>query len=263
MSKEITKATIDLAPLGEEAMELADVLAVFNEEMEGLGAIPMPRVQTPSGGGLAFTIGEGDDADVAKELRGVIVMHQSNNVYYDKSIEESDGDNMPRCSSFDGKAGIDNQTGEIRECATCPFNQFGPDGGKKPCHNRHNVYLLREGDMLPTLISLPATSVQNFKKLIVNSVVLKKRRCCDVVVKVTLEKAESRGGQAFSRYKFALDKELTPDEKEKMRRYAESFKAYIDDRNAEYMQRSLAQASDVIEIKDVSEASDGDVNIPF
>lgn len=236
-----TKPTLDLAPLGEEAAGFGEILALFNEEMDGLGAIPIPRISTPAGGSIAFTIGEGDEAEITKELRGVIVYHHANNAYYSKSIEESDGEMVPDCSSYDGKVGLVHATGELRNCAECPFNQFGDDG-RKPCSNRYSVYLLREEDMLPTLISLPATSRANFKKFIANNVVLKRRRSTDVVVKITLEKAESKGGQPFSRYKFALDTVLQQHEKEVMRNYGDDFKQYITERNAEYMRRDAPVA---------------------
>lgn len=263
MSNEIMQApTIDLAPLGEDAMNLAETLAVLNEEMDGLGAVPMPTVKTPAGGGIAFTIGEDDDAEIAKELRGVIVHHHPSNVMYEKSIEESDGDTAPVCSSQDGKQGLVRDTGELRECEGCPFNEFGADGRKR-CNNRHNVYILREGDMLPTHISLPATSRANFKKFVAQSIVLKRRRSTDVVAKVTLEKAESKGGQPFSRYKFAVEKELAPQEKAKMREYGEGFKAYIQERNAEWMRRDAAGAEAVKADSDVIDVDYRDMNIPF
>ena len=47
-------------------------------------------------------------------------------------------------SSHDGKQGVERETGEIKDCALCPYNQFGSDDKGKACKNVHRVFILRE-----------------------------------------------------------------------------------------------------------------------
>ena len=134
-----------------------DIAQMLTEELDGMGHVPFDAVKIPSGGGLSFEL-SGDDPDnpeTAQTLTGVIVHHHPVNVYWEHDFDGSGG--LPDCSSPDGKRGLDTRTGEIRDCATCPFNQFG-SGGKgsaKACKNTHRVYLLRE--FLSTLPARGAT----------------------------------------------------------------------------------------------------------
>ena len=103
------------------------------EEMDGLGSVPYDRVKIPSGGGLAFELPseDGEDAEVARELVGVILHHHPVNAFWREKF--AGGNEQPDCSSMDGKVGIDRETGECRNCSTCQYNQFGSDGnGKAP-----------------------------------------------------------------------------------------------------------------------------------
>lgn len=126
--------------------ELAEAIA---EEMDGLGTIPFERAKIPSGGGLAFELpGETEDEPVmSTELTGVILYHHPVNAYWTEQY--SGGNEQPDCSSYDGKQGIEGETGEIHDCSKCPHNQFGSNGTGKACKNIHRCYILQEGN-LPT-----------------------------------------------------------------------------------------------------------------
>ena len=147
-----------LAPISSEVTDL------IKEELDGLGQIPFDTVKIPSGGGLAFEL-SGDDPDnpeTVQSLTGVILHHHAVNSYWPGEFDGSN--NVPDCSSADGKQGLDIKTGEVRDCSTCPFNQFGSSskGNGKACKNGHRIYLLRSGEVLPVLISLPPTSLRAF-----------------------------------------------------------------------------------------------------
>ncbi|MGO5338085.1 hypothetical protein ACTQZS_15010, partial [Bilifractor sp. LCP19S3_H10] len=43
------------------------------------------------------------------------------------------------------------------------YNKFGSGGNKsKACKNRHMLYLVREGEIFPVVISLPTGSLKSF-----------------------------------------------------------------------------------------------------
>ena len=113
-----------LAPISSEVTDL------IKEELDGLGQIPFDTVKIPAGGSVTFEL-SGDDPDnpeVVQTLTGVIVHHHAVNSYWPGEFDGSN--NVPDCSSADGKQGLDIKTGEVRDCSTCPFNQFGSKIGR-------------------------------------------------------------------------------------------------------------------------------------
>ena len=52
-------------------------------------------------------------------------------------------------------------------CAKCRYNQFGSgESGGKACKNRRRIYILREGEVFPVLLSLPTGSLKEFTRYI-------------------------------------------------------------------------------------------------
>lgn len=231
-----------------------DFAEAISEEMDGLGSIPFDRVKIPSGGGLAFEVpGEDEDSpDMVKELVGVILHHHPINAYWAEKFQG--GNEAPDCSSIDGKVGVVRETGEIRNCADCPYNRFAPDGTGKACKNIHRVYFLREGNPVPLIISLPPTSLKFMRDYIGKRILLKGMRCYDAITKITLKKEKSNGGIDYSRANFAFVDKLTDEQREATKAMAESLKndsniAAVDD--ADYNTAPPAAA-----------AGDGFVNVP-
>lgn len=182
------------------------------EEMDGLGSIPFDRVKIPSGGSLAFELpGEDEDeTESATEIVGVILDHNPINAYW--ADKYSGGNEHPDCSSYDGKQGVVRETGEIRSCESCPYNQFGSDGNGKACKNMHRVYILREGNPIPLVLSLPPTSIKYIRNYIAKKILLGGNRCWHVITKITLKKEKSKDGITYSRAAFALLDKLSPEQ---------------------------------------------------
>lgn len=202
-----------------------DMAEAVAEEMDGLGTIPFDRVKIPSGGGLAFEIPgeEEDDAETAQELIGVILDHGPVNAYWANKF--AGGNEQPDCSSFDGKQGVDRITGEIKDCATCPYNQFGSDNAGKACKNVHRVYILREDNPVPLILSLPPTSLKYMRDYIGKRVILKGFRCWQVLTKITLKKEKSKDGITYSRAAFAFVDKLTPEQAQQAQAMRDMVKA--------------------------------------
>ena len=209
MAKNELTVTADKFNLVTLTGDLAEAVA---EEMDGLGSIPFDRVKIPSGGGLAFEL-PGDteeDTESATELIGVILDHNPVNAYWAEKF--SGGNEQPDCSSYDGKQGVVRATGEIRSCETCPYNRFGSDGAGKACKNVHRVYILRENNPVPLVLSLPPTSLKYMRDYIGKRVLLKGFRCWQVLTKITLKKEKSRDGITYSRAVFAFLDKLSPEQ---------------------------------------------------
>ena len=190
-----------------------DIAQMLTEELDGMGQVPFDAVKIPSGGGLSFEL-SGDDPDnpeTAQTLTGVIVHHHPVNVYWEHDFDGAGG--LPDCSSPDGKHGLNAKTGEVLDCASCPYNQFGSGkGNSKACKNTHRVYLLRENEPLPILLTLPPTSLRAFKEYLAKRLIMKGKRSTDVITCIKLKKEKNADGIAYSACVFSKAADLTPEQ---------------------------------------------------
>ena len=190
-----------------------DIAQMLTEELDGMGQVPFDAVKIPSGGGLSFEL-SGDDPDnpeTAQTLTGVIVHHHPVNVYWEHDFDGAGG--LPDCSSPDGKHGLNAKTGEVLDCASCPYNQFGSGkGNSKACKNTHRVYLLRENEPLPILLTLPPTSLRAFKDYLAKHLIMKGKRSTDVLTSIKLKREKNADGIAYSACVFTKAGDLTPDQ---------------------------------------------------
>ena len=210
MANEITtKVDFNIIPMDEKQ------LAVMAEELDGLGQIPFDVIKIPSGGGLVFEV-PGDDPenpDTEKVIRGIIVHHHAVNAWWKEAY--TGGNAAPDCARLDGKLGVDMVTGETKRCDTCPFNQFGSadNGNGKACKNGHRIYILREGEMLPLMISLPPTSLKALKDYLAKRLIMKGIRPVDVITEISLAKEKNADGISYSKCVFKKAGELSPEQK--------------------------------------------------
>ena len=200
------------------------------EELEGLD-LTFDRVKIPSGGGLAFEIPLDDEVDTVKEFVGVIVDHQRVNVHWASVLP---GQGQPSaCSSVDGKTGVAAPdadlawAGRTQACAECPLNQWGSDeggGGGKACKNMVRIYIVREGDAFPLMLTLPPTSIRNWANYLAKRVLAKGLRPHQVVTRIGLKREQSRGGITYSQATFKPVGVLSQDVQQQMSAYSQSIK---------------------------------------
>lgn len=162
-----------LAALSEE--ERHQLLEFYRQELaesrQGI-EIKIPRIKI-SRDSLQFVDELGNPT---KELEGVIVFKHTARGLWDRQDKENPA---PICSSLDGIHGNPDERGVAaginpnQACATCPFNQWGsavdeagnPTRGKA-CKEMRRVFLALEGAMLPSVLTLPPTSITAFDKYI-------------------------------------------------------------------------------------------------
>ena len=197
---------------------------MFAEELDGLTPA-FERIKIPAGGGVAFEV-PGDDPDspdLVKEFKAVILYHHPISCYY---LEEyTGGNNPPDCGSMDGRIGIVAETGEVKTCAECEYNKFGSGkNGAKACKQKRRIYLLRENEALPTILSLPTGSLGEFSKYIMR-LLSKGKKTNGVVTKFSLKKAQNSGGINYSQAVFAIERMLTDTELASVQPLSEQVKA--------------------------------------
>lgn len=178
------------------------------EEMDGL-TTTFDKVKIPTGGGLMFEVtGENGEPEPVKTIEGVILYHHAVNSFYKEKY--TGGNNPPDCGSYDGKVGEGDPGGD---CSKCPFNQFGTgdNGTGKACKNKRRIFILREGELFPILLSLPTGSLKEFTGYI-RRLITKGKRSHSLVTKITLKKATSSTGIQFSQAVFSAGRSLSPAE---------------------------------------------------
>lgn len=188
----------------DELAELQDELADLDPE----NGIACRTIKIPSGGGLAYEV-EGDDegdVDYKKEIVGVIIFTHRMNGYWPNAFGSGeDGNKAPDCSSMDGKTGVERDSGEVHNCDTCPYNQYGSavtqqgdQGRGKACKNMRRIYLMMSGDPNVYLLSVPPTSIRDLNKKLAK-IMAQGIPYTGLLVSLKLEKATNTGGIAYSK----------------------------------------------------------------
>ena len=230
--KDKTKAETDARTAGNSALATevsgyaalanVDFAAIVGSELDGL-EIGFDRVKIPSGGAMMFEVPaeSGDGTESVKEFSGVILHHHPLNAYY--KTKYTGGNAPPDCGSFDGIIGAGDPGGLCREC---PLNQYGSgEGGGNACKNRRRVYVLRDEEVFPLLLSLPTGSLENFTRYVKRQLT-KMRKLHNVVTRFSLKKVNNAGGIAYSQAVLELDRALSPDEQRFINTMSEQVKAY-------------------------------------
>lgn len=91
------------------------------------------------------------------------------------------------------------------------------------CKQKRRMYLLREGEMLPIIMTLPTGSLAEFTKY-VTRLVTKGMKANHVVTKFTLKRAQNSTGINYSQVICAVDRPLSPEEKKNIAAMTEQVK---------------------------------------
>ena len=195
----------------------------FSDELIGLES-GFDRIKIPAGGGTTFELSENDQNDVeaVKDFSAVILFHHPLYSFY--STKYTGNNNPPDCSSTDGTFGIGNPGGI---CANCANNKFGSgENGSKSCKNKHQIYLLREGEIFPVTLLLPASSLKELSRYI-KRLLSSGKKSDEVVTKFSLKKAINKGGISYSQAQLAVSRNLTEEELPLVKGLANEVKLYV------------------------------------
>lgn len=136
-----------------------------------------------------------------KELEGVIVFKHVARGLWDRGDTENPA---PVCSSIDGVYGNPDDRGQAmgispgQQCLNCPFNQWGSatdDQGNpmrgKACKEMRRVFIAQDGAQLPSVLTLPPTSITAFDKYISARI---NRGIADIAAKTKFTLREEKDG---------------------------------------------------------------------
>jgi hypothetical protein len=240
---------------------LVDVLAEnLGEDNADLRFGDFDKVSVPGQGSTTWVIPDMVEGEVtAKELVGVIILWEASKSYW--ASKDADGSN-PDCSSRDGRTPVpgglyaeggeneylnppkpakgrtglpllvDGQQVLEHTCEGCPMNQFGSgvnDKGEKTkgkaCNDRRLLYMLRPGEVMPTIVALPATSISVLRSFLVK--LAGKRipyHAAEIALGVKVLEGGSGGKQKYGQIVPRVERALTAQERVLTRATAEAFK---------------------------------------
>ena len=194
------------------------------EELSDMDRIPFGRIKiAPAAAGVYNITDPGEEDEVpVRDFEGVVLMSHNCNAYWPVPFGTPGADKNPACASMDAIEGV-TQDGEVVQCHGCPYNKFetakGGEGKGKACKNMRRLYILREGDVLPMVLSLPPSSLEAYDKYRTRCSTAGKKPQA-VMTKFTLVKAKNAEGTAYSKPQFEAVSVLPLDEVERVREYA-------------------------------------------
>ena len=205
---EETKSVANIDYDGYLALKKFDFNTVVSEEMDGLNTV-FERIKMPSGGTTLFKMpaDDTDEPSFVKEFSAVILYHHPIRAYFKTKF--TGATNPPDCGSLDAVKGYGEPGGD---CRNCIYNEFDTgENGAKACKERQRLYLLREGEIFPMLLSLPTGSLKEFSRYLMR-ILTKGIKSNEVVTKFSLTTATNKGGIVYAKASFKMERKLTTDE---------------------------------------------------
>lgn len=226
--------TTALAPVNYAVMtyQPTDLAQIINDNLGGATIDPsmLDRVVVPSGGSTTWTVPTLEGEIETKTIEGILVGFTDPKAYWLKSMEETGGGTPPDCSSIDGVIGVANTPdGPGGMCSTCPLNQWGsdPKGGKgKACKDMRNMFIVREGNILPMVVTLPPTSLAPMRQFMLRLASMGLHYTA-ATIKLELEKVKNDGGIWYAKVKPSLGQKLLPEQAAHMKQFAEAIKPVL------------------------------------
>lgn len=215
-----TKSVATIESTGYLALKEFDFNTAISEEMDGLNAT-FERIKMPSGGTTLFQLpaDTSEEPNFIKEFSAVILHHHPIRAYFKTKFTGTI--NPPDCGSLDAVTGYGDPGGD---CKNCIYNDYNTgDNGSKACKERQRLYLLREGELFPMLLSLPTGSLKEFSRYLMR-LLTKGIKSNEVVTKFSLMSATNRGGIVYAKASFKMERKLTDDELPLISNIAEQIK---------------------------------------
>lgn len=216
--------------------EAKDVMITAFDQL-GISNYQLNRLKIPAGGGSAWEIESLEGTRVEQTLDVIILaVKGKQKSWWPIPVDEGGGGTPPSCASTDGRKGYGNNTLEggedaVRDCATCAWNQFGSSrgaGNGKDCKDFSLLFCFLEGSRIPSLLTVPATSLKNLQGYILKLIDAGKRMET-VVTSMSIAKAQSGAGITYSTLDLAWKADLDEEAAKGMTGVAKAFSARLVD----------------------------------
>lgn len=184
-----------------------------------LSEFDIDRVRMPTGGGTTWEVPTLEGVTSTQEIEGIIIAWFNRRAYW--AGKYSGGNEPPQCSSLDGVTGVGDPGGD---CAQCPFAQFGssqnPESpNAQACKQVRQLFVLTPEAMLPTVITLPATSLKPIRSYMFRLTSASIPHT-GIITKFSLEKDKSATGYDYAKVVLTAGERLSVEARDKVREYA-------------------------------------------
>jgi len=198
----------ELAPMDMGPEELAD-LVTANIGDDDLDAFDLPRAVNPSDKATDWSIeGLDEKPETVDTIEGVIIHHRTIRAYWEKEYSGSGG--PPDCSSIDARQGVGTPGGK---CADCPLTAFGSGkNNSQACRIIKQLFMIREGEILPTTVNITAVNVKIPKKYMLDLLSKKRKKFNRVITKITNVTDKSNSGFNYAKTIFSVSGVLSPEQ---------------------------------------------------
>lgn len=194
--------------------ELQDELADLDPE-SGISCL---QIKIPSGSSSAYEVQtDNDDSEPMKKIEAVLVFTHRANGYWPVAFGEGDTNAPPTCASMDGKTGVWMETGEVRNCESCPYNEYGSGTDQKgqqsrgkACKNMRRLYLIMSDNPNLYLLTVPPTSIKEVNKQLAK-IIAGGTPYTGMVTVLSLEKAKNSNGVEYNKVVLQKGNPLPPE----------------------------------------------------
>lgn len=239
-------ATVDPQQYAIAQMSQDEIQEILVENIGGgaLSVSDLDRVKVPSGGALFWEVPSADGSQVVKQLNGIIVYWDDRRAYWPKSIDEGGGGTPPNCSGrmvpleTGGKAWVgrgarwEGDTEGPHDCGSCRFNQFnsakGGQGKGKACPERRLLAILTEDSILPLILNVPATSLGEIRKYMLQLAGRERVPYYGVVTSLSLVEDKNDGGIKYAKIVATKAAKLDATTLARIRSVVENLKPALD-----------------------------------
>lgn len=193
---------------------------------EKLQPSDLTTIKVPSGDQTFWSIPTIAGPEMEKEIRGIIIHMTLPRARWEKKFGEGDPE-PPICYSRDSEQGHGNP-GIL--CDDCQFSDFGSseDGIGQACKQRRMMFILREGEYLPSIVSAPPGSLKVMKKFLLQ-LVSSGLRYDEMMIGLTLQTEKSRAGIKYPQISPRMLHKLDQDVIDRLRIYADAIRPVLDE----------------------------------
>jgi len=150
------------------------------------------------------------------------VAHKEARVYYEKSYDETGGNERPDCvGEVDPVSNI--MLGEGAPggfCAKCKYSKFvkNQDGSSDApaCRQIKQLFILRPGEIMPTKFNATGGNVNQVSTYLLNLTIKGRLRFNHCISKVKLTSDKYKNGRDWARWSLSLVSPLPPEVREQM-----------------------------------------------
>jgi hypothetical protein len=216
-----------------------DLAEILEETYENGAPVvrDLPRVKFPSSGGTSWEISVGGEEKTLKALTGIPVFIKPQRMFW---TDPDPKGNPPKCMSTDGKIPIPGglyaadgaraRQNPAGDCRSCPMSQWGSDlKGRdgQGCREQRLIFLMTEGALLPTVVTVPPSSKTIVVDFIQGLVATERLPYWAAEMTFTLAKTRAKGGEEYSELVPTVSRRLTADEVKVTKQYKDTVKAWV------------------------------------